>query len=191
LDGVVEVDVMDRAESVRLVGQRAPLADEQGLGPLGDLPLAIEQAAAYLDQTGLPAADYLRLLGTRTAELLGRGRLATREDLLRAMSEAGRTVLFSSHILEEVEQIARRSSPMRARRASSSCRRGRARPPMARARAPAALWPPPERCTCRRPDFASFVRALPQLARQHGIRLYEVSPADESLESVFSYLVAR
>jgi ABC-2 type transport system ATP-binding protein len=40
-------------------------------------------------------------------------------------------------------------------------------------------------------DFASFVRALPQLARQHDIRLYQVSPADESLESVFSYLVAR
>ena len=40
-------------------------------------------------------------------------------------------------------------------------------------------------------DFASFVKVLPQLASRHGIRLYEVSPADESLESVFSYLVAR
>ena len=40
-------------------------------------------------------------------------------------------------------------------------------------------------------DFAGFVLALPRLAREHGIRLYEVSPADESLESVFSYLVAR
>jgi ABC-2 type transport system ATP-binding protein len=40
-------------------------------------------------------------------------------------------------------------------------------------------------------DFASFVRVLPQLASRANIRLYEVSPADESLESVFSYLVAR
>jgi ABC-2 type transport system ATP-binding protein len=40
-------------------------------------------------------------------------------------------------------------------------------------------------------DFASFVHALPQLATRHGIRLYEVSPADESLESVFAYLVSR
>jgi ABC-2 type transport system ATP-binding protein len=32
---------------------------------------------------------------------------------------------------------------------------------------------------------------LPRLARDRGIRLYEVTPADESLESVFSYLVAR
>ncbi|MEX0659244.1 MAG: hypothetical protein WD080_08925, partial [Egibacteraceae bacterium] len=40
-------------------------------------------------------------------------------------------------------------------------------------------------------DVARFVRALPQLAAAHSIRLYEVSPADESLESVFAYLVAR
>ena len=40
-------------------------------------------------------------------------------------------------------------------------------------------------------DFASFVRVLPQLASRHNIRLYEVIPADESLESVFAYLVAR
>ena len=40
-------------------------------------------------------------------------------------------------------------------------------------------------------DFAAFVHALPQVASRHGIRLLEVRPADESLESVFSYLVAR
>ncbi len=34
-------------------------------------------------------------------------------------------------------------------------------------------------------------RALPRVASQRGIRLLEVLPADESLESVFSYLVAR
>jgi ABC-2 type transport system ATP-binding protein len=38
-------------------------------------------------------------------------------------------------------------------------------------------------------DFSSFVHALPRLASQHDIRLVEVQPADESLESVFSYLV--
>ena len=40
-------------------------------------------------------------------------------------------------------------------------------------------------------DRSGFVRALPRLASEHGIRLYEVTPADESLESVFSYLVER
>jgi ABC-2 type transport system ATP-binding protein len=40
-------------------------------------------------------------------------------------------------------------------------------------------------------DFSAFVHALPQLASRRGIRLLEVRPADESLESVFSYLVTR
>jgi ABC-2 type transport system ATP-binding protein len=39
-------------------------------------------------------------------------------------------------------------------------------------------------------DFQRFTLLLPQAARTAGIRLWEVSPADESLESVFSYLVA-
>ena len=41
------------------------------------------------------------------------------------------------------------------------------------------------------PDVGRFVHALPRLARDGGVRLLEVSPADESLESVFAYLVAR
>ena len=40
-------------------------------------------------------------------------------------------------------------------------------------------------------DFSAFTHALPRVASQRGIRLLEVHPADESLESVFSYLVAR
>jgi ABC-2 type transport system ATP-binding protein len=39
-------------------------------------------------------------------------------------------------------------------------------------------------------DFRRFSLVLPQVARQADIRLWEVAPADESLESVFSYLVA-
>jgi ABC-2 type transport system ATP-binding protein len=38
-------------------------------------------------------------------------------------------------------------------------------------------------------DFERFSRLLPVLARDLGVRLWEVSPTDESLESVFSYLV--
>jgi ABC-2 type transport system ATP-binding protein len=38
-------------------------------------------------------------------------------------------------------------------------------------------------------DFGAFVAAAPQIARKNGIRLWEVLPADESLESVFAYLV--
>jgi len=40
-------------------------------------------------------------------------------------------------------------------------------------------------------DVVRFSRALPALARSGNVRLYDVSPADESLESVFTYLVNR
>ena len=33
-------------------------------------------------------------------------------------------------------------------------------------------------------------RGAARLAREHGVRLHEVTPTDESLESVFSYLVS-
>jgi len=39
-------------------------------------------------------------------------------------------------------------------------------------------------------DFGRFSVVLPRLAREHGVRLHEVTPTDESLESVFSYLVS-
>jgi ABC-2 type transport system ATP-binding protein len=40
-------------------------------------------------------------------------------------------------------------------------------------------------------DARGFYRALPDLARQADIRLFEVQAGDESLQSVFSYLVER
>ncbi len=40
-------------------------------------------------------------------------------------------------------------------------------------------------------DQGRFVHVLPVLAREAGISLFEVTPADESLESVFAYLVSR
>jgi ABC-2 type transport system ATP-binding protein len=43
----------------------------------------------------------------------------------------------------------------------------------------------------RTADFGAFTRVLPRLARAAGVRLDEVRPTDESLESVFSYLVRR
>ncbi len=70
----VEVDVFSREESVALLQQRGRdistedahrLAEE-----LGDLPLALEQAAAWQAETGMPVGEYIRLLGERT-DLLG------------------------------------------------------------------------------------------------------------------------
>ena len=48
------------------------LADELA-AELGDLPLAAAQAAAYLEQTGLPPAAYLGRFRTRRASLLAKG----------------------------------------------------------------------------------------------------------------------
>jgi len=38
-------------------------------------------------------------------------------------------------------------------------------------------------------DYGAFSRAVAERARQAQVTLYEVLPTDESLESVFSYLV--
>ena len=39
--------------------------------------------------------------------------------------------------------------------------------------------------------FAAFTLAAPAVARDAGVSIYELRPTDESLESVFSYLVKR
>ncbi len=75
---VLELDTLDRAEAVALLRRRVPgltsSEAERITARLGDLPLALDQAAAFLDQTGAPAEEYVRLLDTRAAELYGRGR---------------------------------------------------------------------------------------------------------------------
>ena len=43
--------------------------------------------------------------------------------------------------------------------------------------------------TVRCSDLVAFSHAAPKLAKAAGITLTELSPTDESLESVFSYLV--
>jgi ABC-2 type transport system ATP-binding protein len=132
-------------------------------------------------------------------------------DLLRTMGQDGRTVLFSSHILEEVEQIANTIEVMVAGRHAASgdfreIRRLMTERPHQytvqssddRALAAAVIADGcasgvelNERLRVQATDHVRFVHVLPQLARDNGIRLLEVAPADESLESVFSYLVSR
>ena len=64
---------------------------------MGDLPLALEQVAAYLEQTRTSLRDYLGLLRERAGELLGVGELTDHPDtvattwslsLARAQAEA-------------------------------------------------------------------------------------------------------
>lgn len=131
-------------------------------------------------------------------------------DLLRQMGAEGRTVLFSSHILEEVEQLAQQIEVMVAGRhaASGDFREIRRlmtdRPHQyvircsdARALASALIADGSTAGVQLTDDvlsveavaFLQFTEVLPRVARAAGIRLFEVSPTDESLESVFSYLV--
>ncbi|NGY65940.1 TIR domain-containing protein [Lentzea sp. NEAU-D13] len=73
----VEVDLFSRAESKQLLSRRSGAltdADADRLAEaLGDLPLAIEQAAAWRDQTGMQAEEYLTLLDQNRTELLETG----------------------------------------------------------------------------------------------------------------------
>ncbi|RKN12524.1 FxSxx-COOH system tetratricopeptide repeat protein [Streptomyces radicis] len=80
----VEVDVFARTESVELLRRRGPgFSDgdaDRVAAALGDLPLAIEQAAAWLSETGMPVDEYLQVfederadVGSRRHELLTAG----------------------------------------------------------------------------------------------------------------------
>jgi ABC-2 type transport system ATP-binding protein len=133
-------------------------------------------------------------------------------DLLRRMAAEGRTILFSSHILEEVERLADRVLVVVAGRlaASGDFREIRRlmtdRPHTFTIRASdprrlgAALLAEPiisrvslddDLLTVGTADFGSFSRTVAGIARRAGISLHELLPTDESLESVFSYLVRR
>ncbi|MFD0631008.1 FxSxx-COOH system tetratricopeptide repeat protein [Catenulispora yoronensis] len=70
----VEVEVFTRAESVEHLRRRVPglaVEDADALGAaLGDLPLAVEQAAAWLTETGTPVEEYLAELERQAAVVL-------------------------------------------------------------------------------------------------------------------------
>jgi transcriptional regulator with XRE-family HTH domain len=73
----IEIDVLTRAESIELFQRRVPrltMTDADRLATeLGDLPLAIAQAAGFIADTGTPVSQYLDLLRTRARQLLDRG----------------------------------------------------------------------------------------------------------------------
>ncbi len=68
---------LTRAESIAFATARSGDPDTEGADTLaellGDLPLALEQACAYIEQTGMSVPDYVRLFHDRRAGLLLRG----------------------------------------------------------------------------------------------------------------------
>ena len=74
----VQVDVFSRAESVAILRKRAfGITDADAslvADAVGDLPLAVAQAAGYMAYTGISADEYLSLLRDRPAEVLEQGK---------------------------------------------------------------------------------------------------------------------
>ena len=131
-------------------------------------------------------------------------------DLMKRLASEGRTVLVSSHILEEVETVADRHLLMVSGKLAAS---GEFRA----IREALDEQPYKVRIVCEEPrtmaaalvrlesvesvsldddavlvlsrNVASLQRAVPVTARELGLRLTRVEPLDESLESVFSYVV--
>ncbi len=70
------VDVFSRDESIDFLQSRTRLKDgaDSLAEALGDLPLALEQAGAYIQETGISLSPYLKLFQERQKELLGRGK---------------------------------------------------------------------------------------------------------------------
>lgn len=132
--------------------------------------------------------------------------------VLGDLASAGRTVVFSSHILEEVEELAQTIQVMVAGRHAASGdfreirrlmierpHRYTLRSTDDRALAAALLGAglvsavelTADGVQVQAFDLDRLARAIPVIARDHRIRLAQISPGDESLESVFAYLVNR
>jgi tetratricopeptide (TPR) repeat protein len=80
----LRVNVLARNESVEFLSQRTGADDPAALNELaelvGDLPLALEEAAAYLEETGEGLGEYLGLVRERSRELFGLDRPPADED---------------------------------------------------------------------------------------------------------------
>jgi ABC-2 type transport system ATP-binding protein len=131
-------------------------------------------------------------------------------DLLDRLGAEGRTILFSSHILEEVQQVSGTVQVIVAGRLAASGDYRKIRRLMTHRPHVFAVQSSDDRAlavalmgqasvtgveldraglTVRAGDYGTFTRALPKVALAEGIRVQRLLPSDESLESVFSYLV--
>lgn len=133
-------------------------------------------------------------------------------ELLGRMAEQGRTILFSSHILEEVERLGDNVLVVVAGRLAaagdfrairklmtdrphtitirSSDNRGLARELMG-AESVFGVELTDGKIVVRTNELGTFISLAPRAAQTAGVSLFEVRPEDESLESVFEYLVSR
>ncbi|MDQ3412477.1 MAG: ABC transporter ATP-binding protein [Chloroflexota bacterium] len=133
--------------------------------------------------------------------------------LIRRLGREGKTILVSSHVLVEVERFADNilvvvngklaaAGDYRAirNRMDEHDHAVRIRADDGRRLAAALMVVPATRSIkidrdgrllAETDDVRSFARAVTVVAKQENIRLFEVQPVDESLTSVFAYLVER
>jgi len=132
-------------------------------------------------------------------------------DMLRAMAREGRTIVFSSHILEEMERLGDRVLVIVSGRLAASgdfraIRRLMVDRPHTflvdssdnRRFAQALVGDPAitavelkdDRLIVSTNDYGRFTIEAPRIAQGAGVTVRELSPSDESLESVFEYLVS-
>ena len=135
------------------------------------------------------------------------------QDFMERLTSEGKTILISSHILEEVETVASRILLMLSGNlaASGDFRAIRARLDERAYQVKVVVDRPNEMASAiigldsidsvsfsedrslvvHSRDVAELQMALPRLAQERGIRLMRVEPMDESLESLFEYMVER
>jgi ABC-2 type transport system ATP-binding protein len=132
-------------------------------------------------------------------------------DLLHQEGDQGRVILFSSHILEEVERLSGLIQVIVGGRLAASGdfrairRLMTSRPHVFVVRSSddrllataliglssvSGVELTGRGLSVRASDYGAFTRELAGLCRDRGVRLIELRPTDESLESVFSYLLA-
>ncbi len=135
------------------------------------------------------------------------------QDLIVRLAGEGKTILISSHILEEVEAVAGRilllmsgklaaAGNFRAIRAKLDEQAYKVRIVTDSPRAMAAALVQTDAVesvsigadgdiVVLSHNVAALMRSVPRLAQEHKIRLTRVEPLDDSLESIFSYIVER
>ncbi|MGH3250843.1 MAG: FxSxx-COOH system tetratricopeptide repeat protein [Trebonia sp.] len=83
LGTTIPVDVLQRADSIAFLRKRRPSVEKEKCGELaetlGDLPLALEQVAAYLDMNQVSLGTYLSLWKIRSQQLLEKGQVVGHE----------------------------------------------------------------------------------------------------------------
>ncbi len=133
-------------------------------------------------------------------------------DLFRRLAREGHTIIFSSHILEEVERLADEVLVILDGRLAAAGDFHQIRRLMTDRPHAFTLRSSDDRLLASRlfqepyvaavaiddagleistTDFNAFAAAIAGLIQHCGITLHELQPSDESLESVFSYLVKK